>query len=359
MTVKTHHPENRAGLVLTPIVDKNGRHTRVWRKPFNMDGSKLVRVPITPSSVATNTSYYNIGFDPGRISESPWGKISSMGELFPGIYIVEAESGRGALLSPARREEIDPRWNIESDGGWYSADGLGWAVIPFTFEEEFGAEAAGQAADYLIDYRPHEYMEITGEIIGEEESEVLASEAFEAEHVGEFAANSFEEGVFPDEVIVNAGRIGDESGEEQLFVVSKEELEEDGELPKGHRKLIDEERHPKTTSEIENLKKEFKDALKSSLVTRFPKSRYALSLYSIIVAGFKQVNDVRDAEDEDEYIGKQWGMNSFVGGMMSQLILEMNSHKEAYADINAVYARELRKWRRRQNRHRWLQKVVG
>ena len=356
MSQTVYPPATRAGLILTPTTDKNGRQTHVWRKPGDLSTSQLSRIVMRPSAVASNR-LYSAGFDPESIKSSPWGKIENIEETVPGVYIITAENGRGAYLSPARQDEVDPRWNIGQDG-FYSSDGLGWAVIPYSFPEEFGEEAAAQAAEYLRDYRPHEYMDITSEVIDEEDSIVLSSEAFDADHFGEFAATSMEDGVFPDEIIVTAGRIGDDT-EEAEFIVSKKEIEDDGELPKGHRKLIDEERHPRTNEEIEDLKRELLDALKVAIVSRFPRSRYLLSTFAVTKAALKGANKFREPQDEDEYIGKNWGLSGMMNGFLSQLTYEINDSKNYPRDVDADYARLVRRQERQRRLRNWVARKIG
>jgi len=356
MSANIVQPASRAGLVLTPTVDKNGRQTHVWRKPNDLANSQLSRIAFAPSTVSA-AQFYSLGFDPRSVKTSPWGKITNMEEIHPGVYIVEAEDGKGAFLSPARQEEIDPRWNVGEDG-FFSNENAGWAVIPYTFPEEFGEEASRQAEDYLRDYRPHEYMDITGEIVLEEDSVVLSGEAFDKAHEGEFAATSMEDGVLPDEVIVTASRIGDD-GEDAEFIVSRKEIEDDGELPKGHRKLIDEEKHPRTNDEIEALKRELKEAIKLALVSRYPRSRYLISTYYVTKATLKGANKVRSEDDEDENISKDWGLRGAMGGFMSQLITEISNSPKYPRDVDAEYAREVRRYHRRQRTRGWVAKIVG
>jgi hypothetical protein len=346
----------RAGLVLVPKVDKNGRQTRVWVRKDDLSGAQLSRVVFRPSTVASNR-LYSAGFDSREIKTSPWGKVNKVEEIHAGIYSVDADEGKGVFLSPARQDEIDEAWKLGEGDGWYSADGMEWSVIPYTFPEEFGEEASEQAAENLRDYYPHEYTEVTGEIVYEEESYVLSAEAFDQAHEGEYAATSMEDGVNEDEVIITASRIGEE-GDDAEFIVSKEELKDDGELPKGHRKLIDEEKHPRTNPEIEALKRELKDAIKGALIAKFPRSKYVISTYYVTKATMQGINKKRSADDEDEYISKDWGLRGMQKGFMSQLIVELKNHSQPRT-ADEEYARQMRKYRRQQRNRRWMQRIIG
>ena len=356
MSTNINQPASRAGLVLTPTIDRNGRKTSVWRRPADLGGSQLSRVPFHPSTV-TNSQFYAVGFDPNGVKTSPWGDVISMTEVAPGIYSVEAENEVGLFLSPARQEEIDDRWGV-GENGFYGFNDHGLEVINYTFPEDFTEDVVDRAGQILRDHHPREYMEVTGEILMEDDSIVLSGEAFDKAHEGEFAATSIEDGVMPDEVIVTASRIG-EDGEEAEFIVSKKEIDGDGELPKGHRKLIDEEKHPKTNSEIEDLKRELKEAIKVALVSKYPNSRYLLSTYYITKATMKGINKVRNEDDEDENIGKDWGLRGAANGFLSQLITEITTSRQYPKDLDAEYAREVRRYNRRKRNRAWLAKIIG
>jgi hypothetical protein len=361
MPTKSSPHITRAGLILVPRVDRNGRQTRVWIRRDDLSGSQLAKIPTSPNTVM-GTNFYSAGFSKDSIKDSPWGKPTNVEEVRQGIYVVSTDEGKGVFLSPARQEEVDDRWNVEEGDGWYSASGASWAVIPYTFPEDFGDEAAEQAAEVLRDFRPREYTEITGETVYEDESYVLSAEAFDSAHEGDFAATSMKDGVVADEVIVTASRIGGDE-EEAEFIVSKEELDEDGELPKGHRKVIDEKKHPRTNAEIEALKRELKDAIKMALVSKYPRSRYLVSAYYITKSTMQGANTVRKAEDEDGKISKDWGLRDLLkgasGGFMAQVISEITNPVDYPRDADADYARELRRWQRRQRNRRWMQKIMG
>jgi hypothetical protein len=358
-------PESR-GLVLVQKLNKHGKPIKVWTRPDDFGSKQLARIVGEKGSLVTPPapSGINATFGataPGQPIMSPWGEVGNVFEQAPGIYAFETKDGvYGFKLSDDRMDEIDERWGVRDDG-WFSSESHDWAVVPFTFYNEFPVDMVSRATDTLIDYAPHEYMAVMDTNLDPSESVVLGTEQFNRENEGKFAFVATEDGVIDGETIVTAEVVTTDGsdGEVVMFAVPDEEIVDEDELPKGHRQVVDEERHPRTSSEIEALKAELKQAMVRAIVTRFPSSRFMFSTYAITKAAIKAINPKISEDDETENMSKEYGLRALLqrttSAAMSQALVEIQNSKQYTPDPDAQQARMMRKMMRRNRNRRIVQ----
>lgn len=356
-------PESR-GLVLVSKVDRNGKPIKVWCRPEDFGSKQLARLVREQGSVVVPPAPSGVNAVFGKTTSgqplmSPWGEVRNVVEQAPGIFAFESSTGvYGFKLSDERMDEIDERWGTDQTG-WFSSDDHQWAVVPFTFYNEFPVDVVSRATDTLIDFAPHQYMNVMNTTLDPSESVVLGTEEFNSDNKGKFAFVATEDGVIDGEVIVTAETVTEDgsAGEVALFVVPEEEIVDEDDLAKGHRQVVDEERHPRTNPEIEKMKAELKNALVTAMISRFPRSRYMFSTYAITKAAIKAINPKVSEDDETENMSRDYGLRGALRAAMEQTIIEVDKSRQYVRDPDIEQARLMRKMmRRNRNRQvlRWL-----
>jgi hypothetical protein len=118
---------------------------------------------------------------------TPWGVSQHSEKLAQGIMQYSTAGHGGIHLSPTRNAQVHPAWRIE--GGWYEED-LDWNIVAYHFPEAFpskvivvdGKDFRARVDQTLRDWRPREYMAVTGQTLTTEQSRKLREEAYQEAH---------------------------------------------------------------------------------------------------------------------------------------------------------------------------------
>lgn len=162
-------------------------------------------------------------FPEGTGRSTPWGRAQSCTTYGRGVQCYGTAGHGGFLLSKGMNDQVHEAWR--SKNGAYEEDG-DWAVVAHTFPALFTDREIRSADRTLRDWRPDEYMAVTGKTVTEAESHVLRDRAFKTRHANDYvvvAAVSCDDR--PGMVKVWATIGGDRSKDSKLFLVPTAEYQ--------------------------------------------------------------------------------------------------------------------------------------
>ena len=182
------------------------------------------------------------------MTHTPWGPSQSAKHHARGIVEYSCAGHGGFHVSKTLNVKVHEAWRAKD--GWYEED-CDWAIVALTFPEHFSAEDVAHATSSAKNWNPDGYTAFTGVAVALEESCVLRSRAFRAEHAKDLvtvcAFGSWHKNVPAGQVGVAAcegGRLenGQYGGELRYFLVPAEEYRAGSGFGDGF--VVDLARHP-------------------------------------------------------------------------------------------------------------------
>lgn len=94
-------------------------------------------------------------------------------ENISGLIHIIAENGSGLIVEEDLNKKVRHIWR--NDNGHYDME-YDWAIIAYTFPKFFTKKEKEEALAILKNYKPHQFMCVTGIAVKEEESFILRQE---------------------------------------------------------------------------------------------------------------------------------------------------------------------------------------
>lgn len=108
---------------------------------------------------------------------TPWGAHDSCTETSDGLFQVSTPSHGGYWVRHDLLMQMPPTLRKIGEGQWFEED-CAWAAVVFHFHDRFSSDQVKTARDCLIDWFPHQYMQVTETTIPTKQSYVLRQEEF-------------------------------------------------------------------------------------------------------------------------------------------------------------------------------------
>lgn len=110
---------------------------------------------------------------------TPWGKADFQTKLIDGIISYSTPSHGGIHVREDLNLNVHSAWR--HDGGWYEED-CDWAIVAYHFPAAFTKDQMAFAINILKNWKPKEYMKVTGTTLAIKESHKLQEEAWRILH---------------------------------------------------------------------------------------------------------------------------------------------------------------------------------